>query len=90
MNARHSRLVLSAILIAALALTLVPLAGAQEGEESGRTGSILLKTAATFDMYVKNQMSSLVAALQPALILFLGIAVGGITITMLSAVFSMP
>jgi general secretion pathway protein F len=59
------------------------------GEESGRTGSILLKTAATFDMYVKNQMSSLVAALQPALILFLGIAVGGITITMLSAVFSM-
>ncbi len=59
------------------------------GEESGRTGSILLKTAATFDMYVQNQMSSLVAALQPALILFLGIAVGGITITMLSAVFSM-
>jgi len=59
------------------------------GEESGRTGSILLKTAATFDTYVKNQMQGLVAALQPALILFLGIAVGGITITMLSAVFSM-
>lgn len=59
------------------------------GEESGRTGSILLKTAETFDNYVKNQMSSLVSALQPALILFLGIAVGGITITMLSAVFSM-
>lgn len=59
------------------------------GEESGRTGNILLKTAASFDTQVKNQMSSLVAALQPALILFLGIAVGGITITMLSAVFSM-
>lgn len=59
------------------------------GEESGRTGSILLKTAASFDTYVKNQMSNLVSALQPALILFLGIAVGGITITMLSAVFSM-
>jgi general secretion pathway protein F len=59
------------------------------GEESGRTSSILLKTAATFDTYVKNQMSSLVAALQPVLILFLAIAVGGITITMLSAVFSM-
>ncbi|MDX1491387.1 MAG: type II secretion system F family protein [Pseudohongiellaceae bacterium] len=59
------------------------------GEESGRTGSILIKTAETFDNYVKNQMSSLVSALQPALILFLGIAVGGITITMLSAVFSM-
>lgn len=59
------------------------------GEESGRTGSILLKTAETFDQSVKNQMASLVSALQPGLILLLGIAVGGITITMLSAVFSM-
>lgn len=59
------------------------------GEESGRTSSILLKTAVTFDNYVRNQMSALVAALQPALIIFLAIAVGGITITMLSAVFSM-
>lgn len=59
------------------------------GEESGRTASILVKSAATFDNIVRNQMSSLVAALQPALILILAIAVGGITITMLSAVFSM-
>ena len=59
------------------------------GEETGRTGSILLKTAETFDQTVKNQMASLVSALQPGLILILGIAVGGITITMLSAVFSM-
>ncbi len=59
------------------------------GEESGRTSSILLKTAATFDTYVRNQMASIVSALQPALIIFLALAVGGITITMLSAVFSM-
>jgi len=59
------------------------------GEESGRTSDILLKTAVTFDNYVRNQMASLVSALQPALIIFLAIAVGGITITMLSAVFSM-
>lgn len=59
------------------------------GEESGRTASILLKTATTFDTYVRNQMSSIVSVLQPALIIFLAIAVGGITITMLSAVFSM-
>lgn len=59
------------------------------GEESGRTSDILLRSATTFDNYVRNQMSALVAALQPALILFLAIAVGGITITMLSAVFSM-
>jgi general secretion pathway protein F len=59
------------------------------GEESGRTAAILVKTAETFDQNVKSQMSTLVSALQPALILLLGIAVGGITITMLSAVFSM-
>lgn len=59
------------------------------GEETGRTASILLKTAESFDQSVKNQMDRLVAALQPGLILLLGVAVGGITITMLSAVFSM-
>jgi len=59
------------------------------GEESGRTSTILLKSADTFDNFVRNQMSAIVSALQPALIIFLAIAVGGITITMLSAVFSM-
>ena len=59
------------------------------GEESGRTSSILVKSAGTFENFVRNQMSAVVSALQPALIIFLAIAVGGITITMLSAVFSM-
>lgn len=59
------------------------------GEESGRTGSILRKIAETFDNYVKDEMQRLVNALQPALILILGIAVGAILIVMLSAVFSM-
>ncbi len=59
------------------------------GEESGRTAGILSKTANTFDNSVRNQMARLVSALQPALIIFLAVAVGGITITMLSAVFSM-
>jgi len=59
------------------------------GEESGRTGGILKKLARTFDNYVKDEMQRLVSALQPALILFLGVTVGGILIVMLSAVFSM-
>lgn len=59
------------------------------GEESGRTASILLKSADTFDNSVRNRMAGLVTALQPVLIIFLAIAVGGIAITMLSAVFSM-
>ena len=59
------------------------------GEESGRTGAILKKLAKTFDANVKDDVGRLVSALQPALILLLGIAVGGIIIIMLSAVFSM-
>ena len=59
------------------------------GEESGQTANILIKSALTFETIVSKQLSRLVAALQPALILILAVAVGGITITMLSAVFSM-
>lgn len=59
------------------------------GEESGRTGPILKKLARTFDTYVRDEMGRLVSALQPALIILLGVAVGGISVIMLSAVFSM-
>ncbi len=59
------------------------------GEETGRTSSILKKLAQTFDTYVRDEVNRLVSALQPALILLMGIAVGGIIIIMLSAVFSM-
>jgi len=58
------------------------------GEESGRTANILNQLAVTFDGYVKNLIAKLVALLEPLLILFLGIMVGGIVITMLLAVFS--
>jgi general secretion pathway protein F len=59
------------------------------GEESGRTSVILRKLAVTFDTYVRDALGRLVNALQPALILLMGVAVGGIIIIMLSAVFSM-
>jgi general secretion pathway protein F len=59
------------------------------GEESGRTGSILKKLARTFDTQVRDQMTRLVNALQPTLIVLLGLVVGGIIIIMLRAVFSM-
>jgi len=38
---------------------------------------------------VRDELNRLVNALQPALILLMGIVVGGIIIVMLSAVFSM-
>jgi general secretion pathway protein F len=58
------------------------------GEESGRTAKILEQLSVTFDGYVKNLIAKLVALLEPLLILFLGIMVGGIVVTMLMAVFS--
>ncbi len=58
------------------------------GEESGRTAEILQQLASTYDKYIRQQVSRLVALLEPLLILALGIFVGGIVIVMLSAVFS--
>lgn len=58
------------------------------GEESGRTASILEKLAETFDKTVKQQTERLVSLVEPLLILFLGVVVGGIVIVMLSAIFS--
>jgi len=58
------------------------------GEESGRTSAILNKLAATFDANVKQQTARLVALAEPVLILFLGVIVGAIVVTMLSAIFS--
>ncbi|HDN27409.1 MAG TPA: hypothetical protein ENG03_10005 [Thioploca sp.] len=58
------------------------------GEEAGRTAAILDKLAETFDGYVKQQTERLVALMEPLLILVLGIIVGAIVITMLSAIFS--
>lgn len=59
------------------------------GEESGRTGPMLKKLADDFDQQVRDQTTRLVNALQPALILLMGVLIGAIVIVMLSAVFSM-
>src|SRR5690606_3228601 len=48
------------------------------GEESGRTAPILTKLAGMFDALVRDQMKRFVAVLQPTLIVFMGIMVGGI------------
>jgi general secretion pathway protein F len=59
------------------------------GEESGRTAQILLQLSERFNAQLEAQIGRLVNAFQPAMILFLGVVVGGIIIVMLSAVFSM-
>jgi len=58
------------------------------GEETGRTAEILAQVADTFDNSIRSSLQKMVALAEPLLILILGILVGGIVITMLSAVFS--
>lgn len=58
------------------------------GEESGRTAMVLDKLAESFDTQVRHRTSRMVAMVEPLLILFLGVVVGAVVITMLSAVFS--
>ena len=58
------------------------------GEESGRSAQILLKLGDVFDSLVRDQTKRFVSILQPSLIVFMGVMVGGIVVIMLSAVFS--
>lgn len=59
------------------------------GEETGATARMLQQLAVNFDKSVKNSLAKMVSLAEPVLILVLGILVGGIVVTMLSAVFSL-
>lgn len=59
------------------------------GEESGRLEEMLLKMAERFDLEVKNSIKSFLALLEPVLILFMGLVVSFIVISMLMAIFSL-
>jgi general secretion pathway protein F len=58
------------------------------GEETGQLDQMLLKVADTYDTEVRNTVNRLIALLEPALILLMGLIVGFIVIAMLLAVFS--
>ena len=58
------------------------------GEESGRTQGVLNQLALRYDRRLKERLARLVSLIEPVLILVLGVVVGGIVMTMLSAVFS--
>ena len=58
------------------------------GEESGRTHGVLNQLALRYDRRLKERLARLVSLIEPVLILVLGVVVGGIVMTMLSAVFS--
>jgi len=58
------------------------------GEESGRLDDMLIQVADTYDVEVKNGVKRLVSFFEPAIILFMGIIIGTIVVSMLMAIFS--
>jgi general secretion pathway protein F len=58
------------------------------GEETGRLDELLLRVADHFDREVRGQIQQFTRLLEPALILVMGLAVGFIVVSMLSAIFS--
>jgi len=58
------------------------------GEETGRLDEMLIRVAEYYERDTFNQVKRLTSLLEPALILIMGLAVGFVVISMLSAVFS--
>jgi general secretion pathway protein F len=58
------------------------------GEETGRLDELLLRVADHFDREVKVQVNQFTRLLEPVMILVMGVGVGFIVISMLSAIFS--
>jgi general secretion pathway protein F len=58
------------------------------GEETGRLDEMLIKIADRFDIEIKSTVRNLLALLEPALILLMGVLIGFIVISMLMAIFS--
>ncbi|WP_027358787.1 type II secretion system F family protein [Desulforegula conservatrix] len=58
------------------------------GEESGRMDEMLMKVADNYEKTLRNLLKRLISLLEPALILVMGVVVGGIVISMLLGIFS--
>ncbi len=58
------------------------------GEESGKLDSMLVQVADVYDVEVRNSIKTLIAFFEPALILLMGIIIGTIVVSMLTAIFS--
>ena len=58
------------------------------GEETGRLDEMLIKVAETYEENVQSSIKRFVSLLEPLIILFMGLIVGFIVISMLLAIFS--
>lgn len=58
------------------------------GEESGKLDAMLIQVADIYDVEVRNNVKKLVSFFEPAMILFMGIIIGTIVVSMMLAIFS--
>jgi general secretion pathway protein F len=58
------------------------------GEETGQLGGMLLKIADSYDKRVRSLVKRLINLLEPVMILLMGLVVGFVVISMLTAIFS--
>jgi len=58
------------------------------GEETGRLDAMLLQLADIFDKDVRTSVKSLTSVFEPAIILVMGVIVGTVVLSMLTAIFS--
>jgi general secretion pathway protein F len=56
------------------------------GEEGGRLEDMLVRVADIYDREVAESARRLLAALEPALIVILGTLIGGVVVSLLSAI----
>ncbi len=58
------------------------------GEESGRLSEMLVKVGDFYDTEVESTVKGLTSMIEPVLIIFMGVIVGFIAISVMSPVFS--
>ena len=58
------------------------------GEESGRLDSMLLQLADAYERDVRSSVKALTSVFEPAIILIMGVVIGGVVLSMLMAIFS--
>ena len=58
------------------------------GEETGRLEEMLIKIADIYDKQLSNSIQKMLSLLEPILIIFLGLMIGGIIVSILLAILS--
>ena len=79
---------IAAPLVAAHVFPELALSMVKVGEETGQLDTMLLKVAATYEKSLKASIKRLISFMEPAMILGMGVVIGFIVISMLTAIFS--